>query len=186
MLHLGVKKMLQLLPKKQIPSYEEFYEDNYTRVLHYVKNKINAVEDAEDLTSEVFVYCYNHYSDYDPDKSSITTWLYLIVNSRIKNYYRDHVSFADYDAVCNTIEDTNVDMDQGVYLEQLHDTIMKAIKTLPERQQKIIYMSYFQNMQSDEIARVLNITPGNVRVLLSATTRGHPSQQANTYNQFLH
>ena len=144
--------MLKLLPKKEIPTYEEFYESNYTRVLYYVKNKISSVEDAEDLTSEIFIYCYR---------------LYLIVNSRIKNYYRDHVSNVDYEAVCDMIQDMNIDLDQGVYLEQLHNTLMHAIKTLPERQQKIIYMSYFQNMQSDEIAQVLGLTPGNVRVLLS-------------------
>lgn len=159
--------MLKLLPKKEIPTYEEFYESNYTRVLYYVKNKISSVEDAEDLTSEIFIYCYRHFDDYDPEKSSLTTWLYLIVNSRIKNYYRDHVSNVDYEAVCDTIQDMNIDLDQGVYLEQLHNTLMHAIKTLPERQQKIIYMSYFQNMQSDEIAQVLGLTPGNVRVLLS-------------------
>lgn len=159
--------MLKLLPQKQVPSYEAFYESHYTRTLHYVKNKISSIEDAEDLTSEVFLYCYNHYDDYDPDKSSQNTWLYLIVNSRIKNYYRDHVSFADYESVSDTIQDMRIDLDQGIYLEQLHSVIMKAIKSLPERQQKIIYMSYFQNMQSDEIARVLGLTPGNVRVLLS-------------------
>ena len=67
--------MLKLLPKKEKPDYEDFYSSNYGRVLYYVKNKINSVEDAEDLTSEVFVYCYSHYDDYDPEKSSITTSL---------------------------------------------------------------------------------------------------------------
>ena len=87
--------MLQLLPKNQKPDYDDFYKDNYNRVVNYVKNKINNYEDAEDLASEVFLYCYSHYEEYDSEKSGITTWLYLIVNSRIKNYYRDHISNAD-------------------------------------------------------------------------------------------
>lgn len=160
--------MLQILPLKEKPDYEVFYSENYGRVLYYVKNKISSVEDAEDLTSEVFMYCYTHYDDYDPQKSSITTWLYLIVNSRIKNFYRDHnVTYVDYEAVSETLQDQSLDLDEGVYLEQLHGVIMKAIKSLPERQQKIVMMRYFENCSSEEIAGRLGITPGNVRVLLS-------------------
>ena len=161
--------MLKFIPKNQKPDYEEFYESNYSRVLYHVRGKINNEQDAEDLTSEVFVYCYSHYDDYDPEKSSITTWLYLIVNSRIKNYYRDHdsVSYADYEVVSDTMQDQSIDLDEGVYLEQLHATLMKAINRLPERQKQIVMMSYFQHMSSDEIAGRLCLTPGNVRVLLS-------------------
>ena len=160
--------MLQLLQKKEKPDYEDFYSDNYRRVLYYVKNKISSVEEAEDLVSEVFMYCYSHYDDYDPEKSSITTWLYLIVNSRIKNYYRDHnVTYVDYEVVSETLQDQNIDLDEGVYLEQLHKALMKAIRGLPERQQKIVLMRYFENCSSEEIAARLSISPGNVRVLLS-------------------
>ena len=159
--------MLKLLPKTQVPPFEDFYSDNYSRVLYYVRNKIGSNEDAEDLVSEVFLYCYNHYSDYDPEKSSITTWLYLIVNSRVKNYYRDHVTYADYEVVSQTMQDERIDLDQGVYLEQLHSFLLKAISKLPERQQKIVKMKYFEDLSGEEIAEKLGITPGNVRVLLS-------------------
>lgn len=160
--------MLKLLSKKEKPDYEDFYSDNYGRVLYYVKQKINSVEDAEDLVSEVFMYCYSHYDDYNPEKSSITTWLYLIVNSRIKNFYRDHnVTYVDYDVVSETMQDQSIDLDEGVYLEQLHGVLMKAIKSLPERQQRIVMLRYFENCSSDEIAVRLGISPGNVRVLLS-------------------
>lgn len=160
--------MLKLLPKREKPDYEVFYSENYDRVLYYVKNKLSSLEDAEDLTSEVFTYCYTHYDDYDPEKSSVTTWLYLIVNSRVKNFYRDHsVTNVDYEAVSETMQDQSIDLDQGIYLEQLHGALMRAIQSLPERQQKIVMMRYFENRSGEEIAERLGTTPGNVRVLLS-------------------
>lgn len=159
--------MVQPYRSTRQQEYEQFYHDNYLRVLHYVQRKISCIEDAEDLTSDVFLYCFDHFEDYDPVKSAITTWLYLIVNSRVKNYYRDHVSFADYELVSDFLIDSSFDLDEGVYLEQLHGVIMKAIKSLPERQQNIIMMRYFENCSSEEIAGRLDITPGNVRVLLS-------------------
>ena len=156
-----------ILPKSPKPTYEDFYSSHYQRVLRYVRAKIISEEDAEDLVSEVFLYCYSHYDEYDPQKSALTTWLYLIVNSRVKNYYRDHVTFADYELVADTMQDLSVDLDENIYLEQLHKTLMTAIRTLPDRQQKIIMMRYFKNYSTDEIAHRLGISPGNVRVLLN-------------------
>jgi RNA polymerase sigma-70 factor (ECF subfamily) len=176
--------MIKFISKIQKPAYETFYCENYDRVLYYVKNKINSVEDAEDLVSEVFLYCYSHYDDYDPEKSSITTWLYLIVNSRIKNYYRDHVTYADYEAVAEVVQDEKIDLDAGVYLEQLHNSLMNAIKRLPERQQKVVMMRYFQNYSANEIATRLEISPGNVRVLLSRALDKLESSNEDFWKEF--
>lgn len=159
--------MLISFPETAKPPYERFYEANYDRVLRYVRGKISAYEDAEDLTAEVFLYCYQHYDDYDLQKSAITTWLYLIVNSRIKNYYRDHVPSADFEEICDTLQDLGIDLERGVYLEQLHDALLAALERLPERQRRIVWLRYFENLPGEEIARQLGITPGNVRVLLS-------------------
>lgn len=159
--------MPKILTLNQKPDFEAVYSSNYDRVLYYIRKKVACPEDAEDLASEVFAYCYSHYADYDPEKSSVTTWIYLVVNSRIKNYYRDQVSFADYEAVSETMQDQSIDLDEGIYLEQLHSTLMRAINSLPERQRQIVMMRYFQNRSSEDIASALGLSPGNVRVLLS-------------------
>lgn len=170
--------MLKLLPKTNKLSFEDFYQQNYNRALNYVRNKIIVNEDAEDLVSEVFLYCYNHFDSYDPEKSSPITWLYLIINSRIKNYYRDHNDiYVDFESVADTMQDHGINLDQRIYLEQLHNALMTAIHSLPQRQQQIVLMRYFENRSSDEIALKLGLTPGNVRVLLSRALN-----KLSTYN----
>lgn len=176
--------MLIHLPDNRKPTYEAFYTEQYHRVLRYVQGKLSHAEDAEDLTSEVFLYCYRHYEDYDPEKSAITTWLYLIVNSRIKNYYRDHVPTADFEDVAETLQDLGIDLDRGVYLEQLHDTLMKGISQLPERQQRIIRMRYFENRSSEDISQCLGISPGNVRVLLSRALSKLSAQNYGNWKEY--
>ena len=177
--------MLTFIPKKQIPPYDDFYEKNYPGVLRYVCNKIGNREDAEDLVSDAFLYCYTHYSEYDPEKSSITTWLYLVVNSRVKNYYRDHVTHADYEEISDVLRDESIDLDAGIYLEQLHEALMKAIRTLPQRQQDIIIMRYFRNCSGEEIANTLGITPGNVRVLLSRALNKLETLYDDNWKEFI-
>ena len=66
-----------------------------------------------------------------------------------------------------TLQDLGIDLERGVYLEQLHDALLAALERLPERQRRIVWLRYFENLPGEEIARQLGITPGNVRVLLS-------------------
>ena len=159
--------MLQLLPKKEKPTFEEFYENNFQRIVQYIRGKLDNLQDAEDLASEVFLYCYNHYDDYDPAKSSLNTWLYMIVNSRIKNHYRDKKTYVDLESLVGVLPDETIDMDASIYLQQLQDSLKRAIDKLPERQRIIVTMRYFEEQSSADIAAELGITPVNVRVQLS-------------------
>lgn len=176
--------MLKIIEDQQKPPYEDFYQAHYQRVLCYVKSKITSQQSAEDLVSEIFLYCFRHYDDYDPEKSSITTWLYLITNSRIKNYYRSNMTFTEFDAISDVLYDYHIDLDKGVYLEQLHKALIKAIRALPERQQKIIILRYFHNYSHEQIARQLGTTSGNVRVLLSRALDKLSSHSEEYWKEF--
>jgi len=159
--------MLRLMPHSAKPSYEDVFSANHSKVVQYINKKIGNLSDAEDLASEVFLYAYKHYDEYDPQKSSVNTWLYLIVNSRLKNHYRDAKAYVDLETVVGVLEDESVDLDKCIYLEEVGLQLRKAIACLPERQARIVTMRYFDQRSCGEIAEALDMTPGNVRVQLS-------------------
>lgn len=148
-------------------TFEEFYRENYSGVFFYLLNKIGNRENAEDLAGECFLYAYEHYASFDPSLSSEKTWLYLITNSRLKNFYRDRKETQDISDFENYLFSQDADMEKAVFLEQLKTTLNKAIEKLPERQKKIIMLRYFDSLDFDAIAAVVGTTPGNIRVILS-------------------
>lgn len=152
---------------REKPPFTEVYNAYYQKVVYYIQNKIGNVHDAEDLAGEIFLYCYSHYDDYDPAKSAVSTWLYLVVNSRIKNHYRDEKTYVELESVAGELRDDSVDMDACIYLQQMRLQLERAIEGLPERQRRIVTMRYFEERSNPEIARALGMTPGNVRVQLS-------------------
>jgi RNA polymerase sigma-70 factor (ECF subfamily) len=140
---------------KQKPSFEELYYEYYGKINRYIRNKINNKTDADDLTQESFEYCYKAYDSFDPERSSISTWLFLIVNSRIKNYYRDRKvndNIEDYD---NLLPSADNDMDRAVYLEELKKAMLMAINKLPEKQRTAVIQKFFLNKSHKEIAQAL-------------------------------
>lgn len=147
------------------PPFEQVYDQHYFSVLRYVSRHISNRQDAEDLTGDAFLYCYSHYDDYDPAKSSLSTWLYLIVNSRLKNFYRDRKETADISDLEPFLAAEEDDMGKAVYLQQLRTQLAAAIRQLPERQQQVVILRYFREKSYAEIAESVGITEGNARVM---------------------
>lgn len=172
--------MLQLLHEANTVPFDTFFQDNYNRTVQYVYNKIGNMQDAEDLAGDVFEYCFKRYDSYDPGKGSLTTWLYLIVNCRIKNHYRDTKSFVDLESLIGVLTDDNAaDMDKTIYLEQLQAVLAKALAGLPERQRRIVIMRYFEDRTSADIGKALGLNAGHVRVLLSRALKALESACAD-------
>ena len=67
---------------------EEIYIEYKDKVFGYVKNHVNSVEDAEDITSDVFVKIFSKLDTYDESKASISTWIYSMTSNTVIDFYR--------------------------------------------------------------------------------------------------
>ena len=150
-------------------SFEQLYNQYYSKVLRHIVKKLGNFHDAEDLTSDVFVYCYQHFDSYDQSKASIGTWLYLVANSRIKNYYRDKKQNISIDTLEEKIDDTLAGPEEAAELEECRTWLAEALKSLPELQRKIIILKFFYDFSSQQIAAEIGISCSNVRTVLSRT-----------------
>ena len=147
-------------------SFEEYYRKYYNVAVKYLYNKVQNVKTAEDLASEAFVSCYEKFAEFDPSKASFQTWLFVIINNKLKNHYRDNKEYAELDEeIC---EESNFadELAEASQLSYLRERLYEALLELPEIQKQIIIYKYFQNKNSNEIALLVNTTPGNVRVQL--------------------
>lgn len=155
---------MTMISNMEAMSFDDFYKKNYLLVFRYIKKKIFSAEDAEDLASVVFTYCYQNWDRYDASKASLSSWLFMIVNSRLKNYYRDKKTFVDYDSLSFLIGDTQDSLDQALMLDSTRQELAAALKQLPEKQSQLIIYKYFMNLSDSEIADRLMMSVGNVRV----------------------
>ncbi|MBR5095252.1 MAG: sigma-70 family RNA polymerase sigma factor [Oscillospiraceae bacterium] len=149
------------------PPFEDLYRQYWSGMLFYCIRKTGDRENAEDLVSDTFLYCFDHYDSFDPGKSAVSTWLYMVLNSRIKNYYRDRRESVDLTTLENLLSADGDDMEHAVWLQEIRGRLAEAIAALPERQRKAVILRYFKDKSSSEIAEALGTTPGNARVLLS-------------------
>ena len=153
--------------EKNIISFDDIYRKYHSQIVAYFVKRTGNQKDAEDLASEVFLYCYKNYSKYDSSKSSVSTWIYLIAKSRFYNYCRDRKTCEDIDDYANIIEDSTDFTEKAIYLEEMRIQLNESLKLLTERQRKIVILKYFEGMKAEEIALLFDTTANNIRVQLS-------------------
>ena len=145
--------------------YEAFYERYHPKVVNYLTRKCATRQDAEDLAHEAFLYCYRHWEDYNPEKASRKTWLFLIVRSRWKNYLRDHKAIASLDDFESIIPDMDI-LEQTIWLQAVRTELADLLEELPEKQREAIVLRYFAQWTDEEIARWQMTSKGNIRVMI--------------------
>lgn len=147
-------------------SFEDYYKKYYKQALGYVQKHISNSYDAEDIVSNAFFSCFKNFEKFDPQKASFATWLYVAINNRMKNFYRDK---KDHGELIEEIEDGGKYQDEVVeamYLENMREHLTRALESLSEKYKKIVVLKYFGNKDSNEIALEMGVSAGNVRVIL--------------------
>lgn len=147
--------------------FTQYYTKYYNKAFGYILKRVVNHQTAEDMTMEVFAKCYEHFDSFDESKASFATWMFVIVNNQLKNYYRDKREFDEIEeghAVDAGFED---DIVQAQYVSQMRAVLKDALNELNEVQRSIVIMKYFKEKNSNDIALEMGMTPGNVRVQLS-------------------
>lgn len=176
-----------------VPTIEQIFNKYYNEVLTYISKRVKRSEDAEDLTSEVFIRCNKHLAIYDVNKAKITTWLYTIANNLIIDHYRKadentiNVSrFADAETgkeVFQFISDDSAD--DNVQNSELMYAINKAMSKLKPKYREIAVMYFKQNQQYTDIANVLEIPLNTVKVTILRVREALQAQLKAEY-QLIH
>ncbi len=151
--------------------FEDIYVEYREKVLSYIRSKIGDHNTAEDLTSDVFIKCYKNIHRYDPSKAAVSTWLFTIVNNTLKNYYRDRKGESSLDEMEWMEPSFEEDMDRAMHLEEIRGYLDELLSGLDETRRQIIVMRYYREMKTKDIAEALDMTPGNVRVILTRTMK---------------
>ena len=119
---------------------------------------------AEEATQETFIKVYKKYDNFR-NESSHKTWMMTIAINTCKSYRRTawfkkvHIGLESKEEIGSSLEEE--------ILESIEkDDVLKAIYQLESKYKEVILLYYYQEMTIEEIARVLQIKSGNVKMRL--------------------
>lgn len=165
------KQILSKLKNRDKEAFIKVYDENVKDIHRFVYFKIGSREEANDLTSVIFLKAWNHIKNNTlEDAKTLRALLYKIARTSIIDYYRETggktpLSLNDE---YHKIEVTDESASPEERLDQAADLalIKRLLPLLKEEYREVIIMKFINDLSLEEIAEISEKTKGNVRVLL--------------------
>lgn len=118
---------------------------------------------AEEIAQETMVTLWHKAPQYNPQKSSLATWLYRIArNRRVDNLRRDRLDFLDVsDPILEAADAT--DLVAEVDMQQRKDAVRSALASLPEEQLSVVRLAFFDDLSHSQISEQIGLPLGTVK-----------------------
>jgi len=165
------KILYSRIKNKDRQAFVKAYDLYVDQIYRFIYFKVGNKEEAEDLSSAVFLKIWSYLQENNIiDSKTLRPLLYKIARNIIIDHYRK----------INQSENVSLDktMEQGGLIDVKQDIAQRAevmsdlmvietkLPELKEEYREVIIMRYINELSIKEIAEILDKSKGNVRVLI--------------------
>lgn len=147
-------------------AFGRLYDKYFQQIFTYLRIRSGNAENAEDLTGMVFLKAWEHLPGFRIRKKDIyfRAWLFRIAHNRLIDFYRADKKEIALDEVSNQ-RVTQERVEERIIKGETDSEMIRAIKTLDEISQQVIFGRFFSGLSHRETAFSLGISEGNVRII---------------------
>ncbi|GAC1664761.1 MAG: sigma-70 family RNA polymerase sigma factor [Candidatus Acidiferrum sp.] len=150
-----------------------------TPLVNFLYRMVRNREQAEDLAQEVFLRVYRARKDYVPS-AKFTTWMFRIATNLALNSVRDTrhqrmevsldapvvVDSEDGDERPIDVAEKHPNIEQHLVDQARSQMIRRAVEKLPEKQRAAVLLHKYQELDYNEIAKILECSESALKSLL--------------------
>lgn len=156
--------------RKDPEAFAKLYDEYVKRIYTFVYFKVSSHEEAEDITSEVFLRTWNYLNE-KKEINSFGGLVYKIARNCVIDFYR--AKSTKPETLRIEIEDGKLIEfgDGGRWYASLFEKmevaeILSAIKKMKQEYQEVIILRFVNELKIEEIASIMNKGQVSVRVTL--------------------
>ncbi len=140
-----------------------YYEEIYA----FMYKQLRDVNQAMDLTQEIFIAMLQSIGSYTPKKASFRTWLYRIASNKIIDYFRSSdykylLKSTDLESIEFLLSDT-ADVEVIAEDRKLLQDVLYQISLYDFEVQEILRLKFFADKTFSEIAQILMMSENTVK-----------------------
>ncbi len=142
--------------------------DRYARIIYaFAFKSLENVEESEEIVIDVFAQVWRTANSYDPEKSRVDTWLFMIARSRILDRLRNlqrssKKQTASREAYLQS-PNTSPDPIEDVVISERRSVVLAALEQLTPKNRQILELAYYKGLSHQQISQVLNLPLGTVK-----------------------
>jgi RNA polymerase sigma-70 factor (ECF subfamily) len=144
-------------------AFDEIVKRYQRKVYTLARRILGNHEDADDIAQEVFIKLFYSLNDFKGE-SSLFTWIYRITVNECKSFLRKKKikELVQIDEVANLLKFGQTP-DQELFEKEERNLIERAVEKLPTKQRMIFVMRFFEDLDYQEIAKILNKPIGTLK-----------------------
>ncbi len=174
--------LYKIITKRDAESYGLLYDRYVEKIYRFVYFKVQSREDAEDVTSDVFLKAWQYIVQKTPSEiDSVSGLFFSIARNCIIDLYREKAKkpAISIELISEIAEEekTFSQLEQKQNVAQM----VELIKKLKQDYQEVLLLKYVEGLKIAEIAKFLGKSNVNVRVLLHRAVKKLKTMNKKVY-----
>lgn len=163
-LRLQKKSTSQKAFRELITLYKE-------RLYWHIRNIAKSHDDTDDILQNTFIKIFRNIDKFKGD-SKLYSWMYRIATNEAITFINKKARLLKITS--EELQDQIIDnLESDVYFEgsEIQLKLQKAIATLPQKQQQVFNMKYFEELKYREMAEILSTSEGALKASYHIATK---------------
>jgi len=159
------KDFIQTLldPKTQNQAFQQLLLEYQKPLYNHIRNIVLNHEDADDVLQNTFIKVFQYLNTFKGE-SKLFSWVYRIATNEALTFLKQKAKKSGISS--ETLQNNTIDnLKADVYFDgnEIQIKLQRAIATLPQKQQLVFRMKYFEELKYEEISEILGTTVGALK-----------------------
>lgn len=159
--HIKDEELLHQLSMGSKTAFDALYERYWKQVYNTAYKRLNNAEYAQDIAQDVFVQLWIRGTKAPID--NLPAYLTVAARNGVFKHMEKQSKYADMPDAPIHLESPLESADASVLFREFHASFHKLVDSLPAQQRIIFKMRFEEDLSSQQIADILNISPKTVR-----------------------
>jgi RNA polymerase sigma-70 factor (ECF subfamily) len=163
------RKLMKRIKSGDAEALKELYQLYKRLLLGMVISIVKSREEAEGVLQEIFVKIWNNVDSFDANKGNVYSWIVTLARNkaidriRSKDYKTQKKAATSIHEPSFTLEGDKHDPLETTIFSNRTKLVKKALHKIPDKQQEVIKIAYYQGFTQSEIAERLDMPLGTVK-----------------------
>ena len=133
------------------------------RLYWHVRKIVISHDDADDVLQNTFIKIYKNLGKFKQE-SKLFSWMYRIATNEAITFINKRNKERKVD-ISEVQEHLVSNLESDIYFsgEEIQEILQKAIASLPQKQQLVFNMKYFDNIKYTQISEILGTSVGALK-----------------------
>ena len=152
-----------LNPKTQNQAFQKLLKEYQKPLYNHVRNMVLNHDDADDVLQNTFIKIYSNLANFKGD-SKLFSWMYRIATNEALTFMQQRTKksgISNEEVQQKAINN----LESDVYFDgnEIQLKLQKAIAGLPEKQQLVFKMKYFEELKYEQISEITGTSVGGLK-----------------------